>query len=81
LKKILFLIFITLANSGFGQSFNDEKTSAINFVKRVFNSSPFEGVKKVEGDEANYYLVAVSYTNISKNSILREAVSPRTTFH
>jgi hypothetical protein len=73
MKKILFLIFITLANSGFGQSFNDEKTSAINFVKRVFNSSPFEGVKKVEGDEVNYYLVAVSYTNISKNSILINA--------
>jgi hypothetical protein len=52
------------------QSFSDEKTSAINFVKRVYVSSPFEGVKKIEGDEANYYAVAVSYVNIPKDSVL-----------
>ena len=55
------------------QSFNDEKTSAINFVKRVYNSSPFEGVKQVEGEQANYYVVAVSYLNISKDSVLVHA--------
>lgn len=73
MKKYI-LIFLLLSNSFTqAQSFNDEKTSAINFVKRVFHSSPFEGVKKVEGDEANYFLVAVSYNNISKESILLNA--------
>jgi len=52
------------------QSFSDEKTSAINYVKRVYNSSPFEGVKKVEGDERNYYAVAVTLMNIPKDSVL-----------
>lgn len=70
MRKLLFLLNLLLSFSTYGQSFDSEKTSAINFVKRVFNSSPFEGVKKVEGDEANYYLVAVSYTNISKDSVL-----------
>jgi len=69
------LIFSTSAlifpSSGLhAQSFSDERTSAINFVKRVYASSPFEGVKKIEGDEANYYAVAVAYPNIPKDSVL-----------
>ena len=70
MKNILFIISFTLATSAFGQSFSDEKTSAINFVKRVYNSSPFEGVKKLEGDAGNYYAVAVTLMNISKDSVL-----------
>jgi hypothetical protein len=45
------------------QSFNDEKTSAINFVKRVYTLNPFEGVKKLEGETENYYAVAVTLMN------------------
>ena len=67
---ILFLLALLLSTKLQAQSFNDEKTSAINFVKRVYNSSPFEGVKKVDGAETNYYVVAVSYLNISKDSVL-----------
>ena len=74
MNKFLFSLLLMITTLGVNaQSFNDERTSAINFVKRVFNSSPFEGVKKIEGEEANYYLVAVSYTNISKNSVLINA--------
>ncbi len=56
--------------SSFAQSFSDEKTSAINFVKRVYASSPFEGVKKLEGEAINYYAVAVTLMNIPKDSVL-----------
>jgi len=70
MKNILFIISFTLATSAFGQSFNEEKTSAINFIKRVYNSSPFEGVKKLEGETGNYYTVAVTLMNISKDSVL-----------
>ena len=70
MKNILFIISFTLATSAFGQSFNEEKTSAINFIKRVYNSSPFEGVKKLEGDAGNYYAVAVTLINIPKDSVL-----------
>ncbi len=56
--------------SSFAQSFSDEKTSAINFVKRVYASSPFEGVKKLEGEAGNYYAVAVTLMNITKDSVL-----------
>ena len=68
IRILFFFIFIT--SNSFAQSFSDEKTSAINFVKRVFTSTPFEGVKKIEGDETNYYAVAVVYPNIPKDSAL-----------
>lgn len=70
MKKLLLLLSLTIVTSAFAQSFNDEKTSAINFVKRVYTSSPFEGVKKLEGEAGNYYAVAVTLMNIPKDSVL-----------
>ena len=70
MKKLLLLLSLTFSISAFAQSFSDEKTSAINFVKRVYNSSPFEGVKKLEGETGNYYAVAVTLMNIPKDSLL-----------
>lgn len=70
MKKILLLLALTFNISAFGQSFSDEKTSAINFVKRVYASHPFEGVKKLEGEAGNYYAVAVILMNIPQNSVL-----------
>jgi hypothetical protein len=51
------------------QSFNAEKTYAINYIKRVFNSSPFEGAKKIEGDEGTYYAVSVGVTKFTADSL------------
>jgi hypothetical protein len=65
-----FIIFTFINYNAFGQSFSDEKTSAINFVKRVYASSPFIGVKKLEGEAGNYYAVAVTLMNIPKDSLL-----------
>jgi hypothetical protein len=70
MKKLLLLLSLTIVTSAFAQSFNDEKTSAINFVKRVYASSPFEGVKKLEGEAGNYYAVSVTLMNIPKDSLL-----------
>jgi len=64
-----FAINIVSLNLG-AQSFSDEKTSAINFVKRVYASSPFEGVKKLAGEAGNYYAVAVTLMNIPEDSVL-----------
>lgn len=73
INLLLILICILSTLSINAQSFNEEKTAAINFVKRSFNVSPFEGVKKLEGEQANYNVVAVSYLNISKDSVLVHA--------
>jgi len=66
---ILFISFFSI-NIIHAQSFSDEKISAINFVKRVYSSSPFEGVKKLEGEAGNYYAVAVTLMNVPKDSVL-----------
>ena len=69
-KFILLFILCFCCTKIYSQSFSDEKTSAINFVKRVYASSPFEGVKKLEGEAGNYYAVAVTLMNIPKDSVL-----------
>ena len=66
---ILFVLILLNVNVR-SQSFSDEKTAAINFVKRVYASSPFVGVKKLEGEAGNYYAVAVTLMNIPKDSVL-----------
>jgi hypothetical protein len=71
---ILFAIYLAGQESN-AQSFGEEKVAAVNFVKRVYASSPFEGVKKLEGDAVNYYAVAVTLMNIPKDSI--HSVVPR----
>jgi len=70
MRFLYILVIILLSTKTQAQSFNEEKTSAINFVKRVYASTPFEGVKKLEGEAGNYYAVAVTLLNIDKDSVL-----------
>jgi hypothetical protein len=70
MKIFLLTIALFLSLNIQAQSFNDEKIAAINLVKRVYNASPFEGVKKLEGEAGNYYAVAVTLMNIPKDSVL-----------
>jgi len=66
LLSILFAT-VTIVNA---QSFNDDKPAFANFIKRMYNSSPFEGVKIVD-DYNHQYLVSVisldkaKYTSVS----------------
>ncbi len=47
------------------QGFNDSKTSVSNFLKRMYSTSPFEGVKVIE-DYDNNYLISVLSLDKSK---------------
>ena len=64
------LLIIFLFGNLKAQSFNEDKTAFSNFLKRMYASSPFEGVKIVD-DYNNKYLVSVislekaKYTNPS----------------
>jgi len=60
MKIIGSLICVLFHLSLNAQSLNEEKSAAINFVKRVYASAPFQGTKIVEGENKNYYLVAVN---------------------
>jgi hypothetical protein len=69
MRYFLLFIFLGINSFVFCQSFSDEKTAAINYIKRAYNVAPFEGIRLLEGDEKKYYAVAVSFYNIPKDSI------------
>lgn len=55
----IFLLFITLPKV-YSQSYNDDKTSMANYLKRMYNNTPFEGVKVLESAEGNYFISVIS---------------------
>jgi 6-pyruvoyl-tetrahydropterin synthase len=58
INLVLFFLLIIATKNTYSQSFNEDKTSMVNFLKRMYNSSPFEGVKIVD-DYDHQYLVSV----------------------
>jgi 6-pyruvoyl-tetrahydropterin synthase len=66
-KPFLILAFI-FSLTAYAQSFNEDKSSMVNYLKRMYTSTPFEGVKVVQ-DYDHQYLVSVlsldktKYTN------------------
>lgn len=60
-NKICYYIFIMLLLSvsyAFGQNYNQDKTALANFLVRMYENAPFDGVKAVE-DYDNAYLMSV----------------------
>ena len=55
--KFIFLGLVICVSSN-AQSFNEDKTTFANFIKRMYTTSPFEGVKLVD-DYNNQYLISV----------------------
>lgn len=58
IKVTFILFFITI--SSFPQSINDDKTSVTNFIKRLYNSAPFEGVKIIDDYDHQYFISVLS---------------------
>ena len=74
MKTFLLLLFTGFAFSLNAQSFNEDKTAFSNFLKRMYNSSPFEGVKIVD-DYDHQYLVSV--ISLEKAKYTSESVMNR----
>ena len=70
MKKLLFLLFITNICYSFSQSINDEKVSLANFIKRMYTSTPFEGVKIMDYYEHQYL---VSIVSLDKSEYISES--------
>jgi hypothetical protein len=60
MKNILLPLFILVSLKSNAQSFNSDKTSLANFVKRMYNASPFEGVKVVDDYDHKYFISVLS---------------------
>ena len=56
--SIIFL-FIAIPKVS-SQSYNDDKTSMANYLKRMYNNTPFEGVKVLESPEGNFFISVIS---------------------
>jgi hypothetical protein len=72
LKIVIFtLLVFSLCGNLEAQSFNDEKVSLTNFIKRMYTAKPFEGVKIVDDYDHQYLISVISlekakYTSESK---------------
>lgn len=59
MNKFLIIIIAVLSSVGLSaQSYNQEKTALTNFLVRMYENAPFDGVKAVE-DYDNAYLMSV----------------------
>ncbi len=54
------LVLSIISFNSKAQSYNDEKTSMANYLKRMYNNTPFEGVKVLESAEGNFFISVIS---------------------
>ena len=57
-RFLLALFFIYAGITAFAQNYNQERTTLTNFLVRMYENAPFDGVKAVE-DYDNAYLMSV----------------------
>ncbi|HAH54547.1 MAG TPA: hypothetical protein DCM02_04490 [Flavobacterium sp.] len=74
MKKAVLILLILIANFSFSQSINDDKTSVTNFIKRMYNSAPFEGVKVIDDYDHQYF---ISVLSLEKGKYSNEAMMNR----
>ena len=74
MKYILLLFILSYSLNSNAQAFDDEKVSFMNFVKRMYSSKPFEGVKIID-DYNHQYLV--SLISLEKAKYTNESVMNR----
>jgi hypothetical protein len=55
-----FLFFLIITFNSKAQSYNDDKTTMANYLKRMYNATPFEGVKVLESAEGNFFISVIS---------------------
>jgi hypothetical protein len=68
MKNILFCLVILVSIKSYGQGFSDEKVSLTNFIKRMYSSKPFEGVKIVDDYDHQYLISVISLEKVKYTS-------------
>lgn len=58
MRKQILLLCTIIAQLTFAQSYNSDRVSFTNFLIRMYNNAPFEGVRVVD-DYDNTYLISV----------------------
>ena len=71
MKKSIFLLALTIISlSLFAQSYNSERVALKNFLVRMYQNAPFEGVKVVSDYNNNYLLSVVLVKNSDNESAM-----------
>ena len=60
MKNLLLVIIIIVSIKSYGQGFSDEKVSLTNFIKRMYTSKAFEGVKIIDDYDHQFLISAIS---------------------
>ena len=68
MKSKLFIALLMSSTLSFSQSFNEDKTAFTNFIKRMYNSTQFEGVKVVDDYDHQYFISILSLEKAKYNS-------------
>lgn len=76
-KLALLLVFAHVAIASFSQSYNAERTALTNFLIRLYENAPFDGVKAVEDYEKAYLMsvVKLDKTKYKSESVLNRVAS------
>lgn len=74
MNRIVVIILLLSINVTFSQSINDDKISVTNFIKRMYNSAPFEGVKVIDDYDHQYF---ISVLSLEKGKYPNEAMMNR----
>lgn len=61
--KLLYLLIFSISASSYAQGFDDNKVSLANFIKRMYTSAPFDGVKILDDYDHNYMISVVNMEN------------------
>ena len=72
MKNILVITIILTSSFSFSQSFNDDKTTLTNFVKRMYANKSFEGVKVIDDYDHQYFIsvLALDKSKYTSESIM-----------
>ena len=68
MKNLLYFLVILVSIKSYGQGFSDEKVSLTNFIKRMYTSKPFEGVKIVDDYDHQYLISVISLEKVKYTS-------------
>jgi hypothetical protein len=66
--SIISFLLVLSCTSVKAQSFNEEKTALVNFVKRMYKVAPFEGAKLIEDADNKYFIAAITISKDSQNA-------------
>ena len=68
MKKLLLILTLAFTITASAQSFNEDKTSFSNFIKRMYSATPFEGVKIVDDYDHQYLVSVISLDKVKYTS-------------